>query len=171
MPPSLPDSHRLALDRLVSTLDDHDVAWALTGSTGMALQGVPVEPNDIDVQTTEPGAYAIEEAFADEVTRPVEFRAAERIRSHFGAVELDGVRVEIIGALERRQPDGTWEPADAIPRHRTTVDLDGQPTPVIELAYEVRAYERLGRVDRAALVRDHLDGGSQTASTDADSPT
>jgi hypothetical protein len=39
----------------VHALDGLD--WALTGSTSFALRGVPVEPDDVDVRTTERGAY------------------------------------------------------------------------------------------------------------------
>lgn len=157
MTSSLSEAHRTVLKRLVADLDDRDLDWALTGSTSFALQGVPLEPNDIDVQTTESGAYAIEEAFAEEVVQPVDFRTAERIRSHFGAVDLEGVRVEIIGALERRHPDGTWKAANALSDHRTTVEVCGQPVPVLELSYEARAYEQLGRTGRAAQIRAQLE--------------
>jgi len=37
--------------KLYERLGDSDVNWAVTGSLGFALQGVPVEPHHIDIQT------------------------------------------------------------------------------------------------------------------------
>ncbi|WP_435118242.1 nucleotidyltransferase domain-containing protein [Halolamina sp. C58] len=154
MPP-LDGQYRDAIETLAARLDE--VPWALTGSASFALQGVPVEPDDIDVQTTAAGAYAIEEAFADRVLDPVSHSATERIASHFGAVELHGLRVEIMGAVQKRRPDGTWEPPVEIEPHRAFVDLDGRSVPVLSLEYEADAYERLGRHERAELLAAHAD--------------
>ncbi|QKY20759.1 hypothetical protein B4589_010365 [Halolamina sp. CBA1230] len=152
--PALDERYRNAIGTLVARLDG-DEPWALTGSASFALQGVPVEPNDIDVQTTEAGADAIESAFADRVVEPVSLSAAEGITSHFGALELAGVRVEIMGAVQKRRPDGAWEPPVDVTEHRRFVDLDGRSVPVLSLQYEAAAYERLGREERAALLSEH----------------
>ena len=71
-----------------------------------ALQGVPVDPSDVDVQTDEPGARAIQAAFPDRVVDPVEYVESERIRSYLGRLEVAAVDVEIIGALRKRREDG-----------------------------------------------------------------
>jgi hypothetical protein len=54
----------------------------LTGSLNLALQGVPVEINDIDVLTDKVGAYEIENCFSEYETRKAAFSSAERIRSY-----------------------------------------------------------------------------------------
>ena len=56
----------------------------------------------IDLQTDVAGAYAIEHALADKSCRKVEYSAAERIRSHFGALAIDGVTVEIMGDIQKQ---------------------------------------------------------------------
>ncbi|WP_265109492.1 nucleotidyltransferase domain-containing protein [Halosolutus halophilus] len=155
--PELDDRYLDALETLSTTLDDRSVTWALTGSTSFALQGVPLTPNDIDVQTTEEGAYAIEAAFAEQVVDPVSVAESETIRSHFGAVELDGVRVEIMGAVQKRRDDGTWEPPVDVAEHRTFVEIGNGRIPVLSLDYEGRAYERLGRTERATLLSEYSD--------------
>ena len=67
------------IETLSMTLEDRSVIWVLTGSASFVLQGVPLTPNDIDVQTTEEGAYFIEELFEQHITEPVSF--AERCNS------------------------------------------------------------------------------------------
>lgn len=161
-----------------------DVTWALTGSLSFALQGVPVDPTDVDVQTDEPGAYALERRLsrlddaAVAVRDPVSFSTGDGIRSHFGVLAVGGVRVEVMGALQKRV-DGNWEPPVDVAERRTWIAVDGRHgapaddwsdrgadpggtegdasfrVPVLPLAYEATAYERLGRSERAALLREH----------------
>ena len=95
------------LRKIYVRLKDTNMNWAVTGSLSFALQGVPVDPHDIDIQTDEAGAYEIERRFSACVVRKVAFSAAERIRSHFGALEIDGIKVEIMGEVQKRLEDGS----------------------------------------------------------------
>lgn len=151
---ALPEPHASVVRRLVDDLDG--VTWALTGSTSFALQGVPVDPDDVDVQTTAHGAYEIEARFADSVVEPVTRSSDDGIRSHFGVLSVDGLRVEVMGGLQKRA-GGAWEPPTDVTDHREYVTLGDRRVPVLSLAYEADAYERLGRTERAALLRDHAD--------------
>lgn len=152
---ALDERYLEALETLSTTLEGRSVTWALTGSTSFVLQGVPLTPNDIDVQTTEDGAYVIEESFAAQIIEPMSFTDSETIRSHFGVLELSGVRVDVMGAVQKRQTDGTWESPVDITDHRTVVDLGEIRIPVLCLEYESEAYERLGRSERATLLAEY----------------
>ncbi|HEX7065215.1 MAG TPA: hypothetical protein VF199_09155 [Bacillales bacterium] len=44
-------------------LQEQKIPWVLTGSLAFAMQGVPLTPNDIDIQTDRDGAVAIENLF------------------------------------------------------------------------------------------------------------
>jgi hypothetical protein len=154
-----------ALRLIVEHLRGSRAVWALTGSLGWALQGVPVEPHDIDLQTDATGAYEIERRLtacgerseSTYVLRPVAFSAAERIRSHLGALVIDGVPVEVMGAVQKRLPDGTWEPPVEVARYRRWIEVEGLRVPVLSLSYEYGAHLTLGRTDRAELLRPWLD--------------
>ena len=160
------DSYLDVLRQLVHRLGDDSpedagrppVNWALTGSLSMALQGVPIEPHDIDVQTDAAGAYESERRFAAAVICPVAFSSAENIRSHFGALRINGLTVEIMGDIEKRLPDGSWEGPVDLARHRHVVSVAGMRVPVLSLVYEREAYLKLGRVERAALLARWLAG-------------
>lgn len=149
---SLDERYLDVIKTLSKRIDGHSIPWALTGSTGFALQGVPLSPDDIDVQTTEEGADVIEEEFAEHVIDPVSFLESEAIRSHFGVLKLDGIRIEIMGALQKRQSDGTWGPPVDITEHRIFAGVEGLSIPVLSLRYEAKSYEQLGRSERAALL-------------------
>ncbi len=152
---SLPETHASVVRRLVDDLDG--VTWALTGSTSFALQGVPVDPRDVDVQTSAHGAYRVEEQFDDCVVEPVTRSTHDGIRSHLGVLSVEDLRVEVMGGLQKRDPGDEWEPPTDLQAHREYVTLDDRRVPVLSLAYEAAAYERLGRDRRAALLREHVD--------------
>jgi hypothetical protein len=78
-------------------LNSEEIIWALTGSASFALRGIDFVVNDIDLQTDKLGAYQIEQCFSNHIFQPVTFSSSDRIRSHFGVLLIDGVRVEIMG--------------------------------------------------------------------------
>jgi hypothetical protein len=149
----LPAPYARALRRLLDALRDCDAVWALTGSAGLALQGVAIVPRDIDVQTDKQGAYAIQERLKAYVTRPVAFSATGRIRSHLGALRLAGVPVELMGRLQKRLPDGRWDVPVDVGSLRTVLSWQGYAVPVLPLEYEYQAYLTLGRTETADRIR------------------
>jgi ribosomal protein S18 acetylase RimI-like enzyme len=145
------------LGKIYEALKGSNINWAVTGSLSFALQGVPVEIHDIDIQTDRVGAYEIEQRFSDSVVKKIRFSSADRIRSHFGALLIDRVRVEVMGDIQKLSEDGTWEDPVELDRHKTVVEVGGMELPVLSLEYEHDAYLRLGRHDKAALLRRWLD--------------
>ncbi|MDQ2714295.1 MAG: hypothetical protein M3Z08_05250 [Chloroflexota bacterium] len=145
------------LCKLYTALKDSDVNWTLTGSLGQALQGLPLTPHDIDIQTGEVGAYEIERRFATCVIRKVAYSATEKIRSHFGALLIDGVQVELMGDVQKRLVNGAWEDPVDLQRHTCVVDYKGMRIPVLSLEYECQAYLKLGRIERARMLREFID--------------
>lgn len=148
--------HRAALRILCERLRDAELVWAVTGSLGFALQGVPVTPHDIDVQTTAAGAYEIARRCSEYVIRPVALATSERMQSHFGTLEIAGVQVELMGDIQKRLPDGSWGPPTDLPRHCRYVIFEGERLPVLSLAYEAEAYRAVGRVETAAMLQRWL---------------
>jgi hypothetical protein len=134
----------------------------VTGSFGFVLQGVPAKPNDIDIQTDEAGAYEIERLFSEFVVKKVKFSATEKIRLHFGALEIDGVKVEIMGDIQKRFEDGTWEEPVNFEHHKRFVEVEGMNVPVLALEYEYQAYMKLGRVEKAQMLKQMLEGERST---------
>ena len=152
----LDPTYRAVLRVIAQRLQDTSINWVVTGSCGFALQGLAVAVHDIDLQTDAAGAYAVERLFADQSTRKVSFSASERIRSHFGALVIDGIQVEIMGDIQKRLGDGTWEAPVDISRYKRWVALDGMRIPVLALEYEYEAYLKLGRIEKAEMLRRWL---------------
>lgn len=148
----LTEAHQRALRVIARRLDGQNLVWALTGSTAYALQGLPLVARDIDLQTDAAGAYACERLLAEFSVRPVAFRQAERIRSHFGAIRIEGVDVEIMGDISKRGDDGVWSQPPDLPSLIRWIRLEETALPVLSLQYEVTALRVMGRPERADLI-------------------
>ena len=154
----LPLGLAAALREVHCRLDDAGLRWALTGSAGHRLQGVPVEVHDLDVQTDELGAWAADRILAELAITRLAPRESERMWSLFGVYQLGLTRVEIIGAVKhRRSPDGPWHQALDLASHDVVqVRWEDLNVPVVSLRYEVAAYRLLGRDDRARLLAEYV---------------
>ena len=146
------------LRKINARLNNTSVNWAVTGSLGFALQGVPVEPNDIDIQTDKRGAYEIKRHFSEFMIKRVTFSSTERIRSYFGELMINGIKVEIMGDIQKSLEDGSWENPVDLKYHKRVVEVEGMQVPVLSLEYEYQAYLKLGRMDKAEMLRKWLQG-------------
>lgn len=154
----LDERHIDVLYLIHDRIADASLNWALTGSVAFALRGIDVSsPGDIDIQSNEAGAYEIERRLAEYSVRPVRFSEAEHLRSHFGALQIEGVAVEIIGDIQHRRPDGSWTAPVDIAVRREWVEVDDLRLPVLSLEYEAEAYRRIGREETAHLLRAWLE--------------
>lgn len=131
---------------------DAESTWVLTGSLGLALQGVATEVHDIDVQTDRAGALELERRLAECVVRPVGLKEDALVRSYLGRAEMNGVEVEIIGDIQKRAPGGPWGPPPDLARLAVSVDAGGFPVRVLPLEYERDAYRAMGRLEKADLI-------------------
>ena len=146
------------LCKIEARLTNTNINWALTGSLSFALQGIALEPHDIDIQTEKAGAYEIERRFSEFVVRKVVFSSSEKIRSHFGAISIDGIQVEIMGDISKRLDDVTWEEPVNVARHKRIIMVEDMHIPVLSLEYEYHAYLKLGRIQNAQLLKQALQG-------------
>jgi len=132
------------------------IQWAVTGSLGMVLHGMQMEIHDIDIQTDKEGAYEIERRMVNSLVKIVHFRASERIRSYFGAFEMNGIKIEVMGDMQHLVTDQTWGKPVAIETCRDFVDYADMHIPVISLSHEVEAYQFYGRPEKAEKIKDFL---------------
>jgi len=152
-----------ALRKIYARLKDCQANWVITGSLGMALQGMDIEVHDIDIQTDQRGAYEIESRFSEYVVKPVRYSVSERIRSHYGMLELDDIKVEVMGDIQKRIDEQMWEEPVKVEQYRRWVEIEGMQIPVLSLEYEYQAYLKLGRTEKAEMLQRWLQ--SQRAMT------
>ncbi len=143
---------RTVLRRIATALDDAGIAYRVVGGTSLALRGLPVPVNDIDLEMAVADAYRCQEIFAAHCVDPVTLRESDLARSHIGRFAFDDVRVEIMAGLHWHKGD-RWVPSFL--STCATVNLDGVSVSVLELEEEALAYLRRGRLERLALCLPH----------------
>ncbi len=142
---------------LYERLKDDTVNWAITGSLNFTLHGIDLEVHDIDIQTDKSGAYAIEQHLKEFVKDNVHFLESEKIRSHFGTLEIGGITIEIMGDVEKKLANGSWDKPPNLEVHKEYIQHEGMKLPVLSLEYEYDAYLKLGRHKKAELLKNWLD--------------
>ena len=143
------------LRRICNRLSALNHPWAITGSLGLALQGVAVEVHDVDIQTDKEGAYQIVGLLTGKVVKPVTFQESEGIRSHFGEIETDGCRIEIMGDIEKKSKLG-WEGPPQLSEILRIVRFEELSVPVLDLDYERSAYRLLNRMATVEAIEQAL---------------
>lgn len=145
-----------ALTLVYDAIFDSGSTWALTGSLAFSMRGIDTPVGDIDIQSDKDGAYAIERRLMEYVVEPVQFKEAQKIRSHFGRLAVGGARVEIMGDIEKLTPDGLWLPTPPLRSITEILTYREMRIPVLNLEYECHAYTLMGRTATARLLRDWL---------------
>jgi aminoglycoside-2''-adenylyltransferase len=130
--------------------------WAITGSVGLLLQGIPGTPHDLDLQSSVAGIYEIERVLQLTTTLPVSLSETDPIKSHFGRGTLGGWQIELMGDVHKRSADGIWVSTPPLASVVTRVRYAGIDLPVLTLEYEAEAYEALGREDQSNRIRSFL---------------
>lgn len=139
--------------RLNDRLEGKGLEWAIVGSFGLAIRGATIVPRDIDIMTNKVGAYEIERMFSKHVVSPVSLKSNDMIKSHFGELDIDGVKVEIMGDFQIRLNDGSWQKPPDLANLIEIEPLDELCIPVLSLEWEFDSYSKLGRVERAETVK------------------
>lgn len=138
------------LAELASGLDEKEILWAVIGSANLALQGLDVKPNDLDISTTISGVRLFEEIFGEYVTEPAhEARFEDALKCRLRA-KMQGVEIDIVGS------DSDVYNRHLEAGHVVFVKVNGVPVPCFTLEAELAGYSELGRHEKARLVRDFL---------------
>jgi hypothetical protein len=151
----LPEVYIDVLQKIYDKLNVLNIDWVITGSTSFIIQGVPLEPNDIDIQADKQGAYQIEECFKEFVTSKVSLSNNGKISSYFGCLEIDGIKVEIMGDIQKNV-DGEWEEPVDLRKYKKSIILKDMNLPVLDLKYEYKAYMKMGRIEKALLLKKFI---------------
>jgi predicted nucleotidyltransferase len=119
------------------------IRWVLVGSTSLALQGVRLKPEDIDILTDKEGAFEINKLLKEYETEPVRFKESDRFQSYLGRFKIKEVNVEVMGNLKIKIGN-EWIPSERLVSRRT-INIEGMGLPVFPLKKELELYEKLGR--------------------------
>jgi DNA ligase (NAD+) len=104
---------RLVADQL------KDTNYAIRGTASLVLQKIDMNVDDIDVVGDSKMALACNEIFKEYLIKPVAYSESPKFKSYFGQFEINGIKIEIMGDWQIKNPKGEWL---SVPVQRTQVD-------------------------------------------------
>lgn len=145
------------LKSLCKNFEASNVRWVLAGSLSLALQGMKVEPNDIDILTDRQGAFKINAILKRYEIKKVEYSETEKMASFFGIFEIEEVKVEVMGDYKERQ-DFRWVNLSKRLKNPRIIEVDGIKIPVSPVEDQLRSYRRSKRpkdVEKVKKILEH----------------
>ncbi len=148
-----------ALKEGAQLLYGHKVKWLVVGSTSLALQGVDVEPEDIDIICSKEDAFEIGRILKKYETRPVGSSRTHLFESYMGEYAIHGVKVQIMGDFKEKR-DEKWFSLNNRLESPHMIDIGQGRISVSTLVDQLESYERLGRhgdLERAQKINEKLE--------------
>lgn len=128
-----------------------DEPCVLAGSISLALQGVEIHPQDIDILTTKEGAFKINDLLNAWEIKPVTFGCTKNFKSYHGKFSIQGVIVEIMGAFQEKRGE-KWVSLGSRLSTPKLVKIAEITLPVSPLTCQLESYKRSERrKDEATL--------------------
>ena len=152
----IPPDYLTALRTIYNRLEETDIVWALTGSLGLAIKGIPLTPHDIDIQTDRAGVYEFARIFANDLVQEPFFWETQHTQSWVAKFEIDGIQVEVMGDMRHRDEDGGWDEPPNLEAVRLYIQVAEMRVPTLSLDFEEEAYRSMGRYDKASLIGQYL---------------
>ncbi len=123
-----------------------DVRWMVFGSCGLALNGMQIQPDDIDILTDEEGILKINQALIDYKIQLPKIASSVIIDSTMGKFLLNGCSIEVMCNFKvKSQADGQWYEMSHLLEHPNIIDLDNFQIPVLPLTKSIELYRLMGR--------------------------
>jgi len=138
---------------IFSRLDDSGIMYCLAGSVNMQLQGIQVEPHDLDVVIQHKDLERVRTIFSDYSASSV--RKLKNTLSEKPAWEVEvyisGVKVQFFGGDE----DDIYA-AKMIAGMTTKFSIDDIKVPCLTLEAEMKSYLETNREHKAKIIKDFL---------------
>lgn len=148
--------HLHALKIIKEIFTDNSIEWKLVGSSGLALQGVMIEPKDIDIGISRDNIDQVQNLLREYCLQPIQFSSTDKFRSFIGKFELLGIKVEIMADLEICVDD-TWVRSLSMDEPVTFIPMDGCTFPCVSLPVSYITYLKMGRMETAERIKSVLD--------------
>ncbi|MDD2627484.1 MAG: hypothetical protein PHR25_00345 [Clostridia bacterium] len=132
-----------------------NITWILTGSTALALQGVNVPVNDIDIITDEISGRNLDESLSDYCIQKYIYSSNDKYQSYYGIYRINDVKVEIMGNFQYKLKDGNWSKENHL--HEVKFyNYNNTLIPILSLEQELEEYYNTGKTNTAEKIEGFL---------------
>lgn len=151
----LNNSQIKALELIITKLNN--INYILTGSTNLALQGVDIKANDIDIITNKSNANKIYNLLKMyNVIKPKQ-SGTDKFRSYYALYNIEGINLEVIGNSEVFDiKNKVWVKSDL--KNKIYIEFKKYKIPVYTLKYELEFCIISGRLNKATKIQECING-------------
>jgi hypothetical protein len=134
------------------SINKNNIKWALIGSVNLKLQGMEIEPSDLDIVVMLEDLEKIRRIFSEynpskiKKLNPLGGNSAFEVK-----VIIEGIEVQILG--EER---GGVYIVNLLKNKLTKIKLEDMEIPSFTLGAEAEAYRETKREQKAALIKEFL---------------
>ena len=153
-----------ALLKLHEKFEGKNIEWAVSGDLAEVLQAVRVEPDCIEIVTSQKGAEQICSAVSEFNPQKIEYRTQQLqrnaligekeypvfIRSHYFEFEVNGIKVKVHGDLQFKVDEWGW--GDKFEFVPISIYIVNKKTSLVPLYTRYELYQSLGWSDRAEKI-------------------
>jgi len=141
-----------AIKNVFSRLDESGILWCLAGSINMQLQGIQVEPHDLDVIIQHKDLEKVSALFSDYSASPMkEMKTLSGQLAWEVEAYINGMKVQFFGGDEDDIYSGKM-----IAEMTTKVSIDELKVPCLTLEAEMKSYIETNREHKARIIKDFL---------------
>jgi len=137
-------------------LKDNNIKWALIGSTNLALQGMNINPNDLDIIVKMDDLKLITKIFSEynsSEAREIKSMTSEPIWEI--KAKIDNIEVHIISEKETGEYLRKF-----LLNNMIEIKLDNINIPCFTLEAEAKAYSETNRENKSQIIKEFLKGSS-----------
>jgi len=124
--------------------------YVLIGSVNLYIQGIDLQPRDIDILTSPDEINKIVEILKEYQTKEMYFDKSEGRNSYRVFFEIHGIEIEVLGNV-----DSVCRPKDSLNK-KIFINHKGMEIPCMPLKDELKAYRKMGREDKTKLIKNKL---------------
>jgi hypothetical protein len=106
---------------LARKLTSHKIRYVFVGSSSLALQGISILPNDVDIATDQRGLELIQKEFEEFVKSPIEKRLSKinlkfgiKSYANFLELEINKIKIEVISGLKIKNQKLNYSKKDIV---------------------------------------------------------
>lgn len=135
-----------ALKIVAKKLEGKNIDWVVITSCGLALHGLTIVPEDIDILTDLDGLAEIDCALSDYKVVLLEHSPSNKFNSVKSRFLVNGIIVEIMANFKIRSAlDGQWQAVDGLIKDHWSIELEQVSIPVLSPEKLLYLYRLMGR--------------------------
>jgi len=133
-------------------LNKNNIKWAIIGSTNIQLQGMDVNPNDLDIVIKLKDLAKMPSIFSDyNVSSINELKPFANESTWEVKIVINNIEVQILGETDTGQYNRKFTENQLI-----NIRLDGLEIPCFTLEAEAKVYSKTNRQHKANLIKEFL---------------